>query len=418
MIFYIDPGTGSMLFTILIGVLSAAVYAFKNIFIKLRFSLSGGKNTETQKNREPLVIFSDDKRYLGVFEPVLEELEKRGVSALFLTASPDDPLLEKNYRCIRTEFIGEGNRAFAKLNMLKADVFLSTTPGLDVYQWKRSRDVKYYVHIVHQISDVTIYHMFGIDYYDAILVSGDYEIDQVRQLEALRHLPEKEVLVVGQPYMDELLKKKLSFEKNMPEDNPDKETTVLLAPSWGKSAIFAKYGGKIMEELLKTGYRIIVRPHPQSFKSEKEMLDDLMTKYPDSDRLSWNSDTDNFNALRSADILISDFSAVMFDFTLVFDKPIIYADTSFDKGPYDAWWLSEEPWTFRSLPKLGRQLKEEELPHIKEVIDDCLSNEIYAENRETARRETWVHIGDSASIVADYLIAKQREVSSDKETIS
>ena len=47
MIFYIDPGTGSMLFTILIGVLGALAYAFRNVFIRLRFSLSGGKKDRT-----------------------------------------------------------------------------------------------------------------------------------------------------------------------------------------------------------------------------------------------------------------------------------------------------------------------------------------------------------------------------------
>ena len=33
---YIDPGTGSMLFTVLIGVLSAAVYGARTLFIRLR----------------------------------------------------------------------------------------------------------------------------------------------------------------------------------------------------------------------------------------------------------------------------------------------------------------------------------------------------------------------------------------------
>ena len=40
---YIDPGTGSMLFTILIGVLGALVYAFRNVLMKAKFAFSGGK---------------------------------------------------------------------------------------------------------------------------------------------------------------------------------------------------------------------------------------------------------------------------------------------------------------------------------------------------------------------------------------
>ena len=61
--FYIDPGTGSMLFTILIGVLSAGIYALRNSLIKLRFFFSGGRQQKKQKESSPFVIFSDNKRY-------------------------------------------------------------------------------------------------------------------------------------------------------------------------------------------------------------------------------------------------------------------------------------------------------------------------------------------------------------------
>ena len=42
MTLYIDPGTGSMLFTILIGILGTAGYLLRNVFVKLRFLSSGG----------------------------------------------------------------------------------------------------------------------------------------------------------------------------------------------------------------------------------------------------------------------------------------------------------------------------------------------------------------------------------------
>ena len=77
--FYIDPGTGSMLFTILIGVLSAGIYALRNSLIKLRFFFSGGRQQKKQKESSPFVIFSDNKRYWNVFEPVCREFENRGV---------------------------------------------------------------------------------------------------------------------------------------------------------------------------------------------------------------------------------------------------------------------------------------------------------------------------------------------------
>ena len=72
MILYIDPGTGSMLFTVLLGLIGAAFYAVRMLFIKLRFAFSGGKAQKSAK-KAPLVIFSDDKRYWTIFAPVCRD---------------------------------------------------------------------------------------------------------------------------------------------------------------------------------------------------------------------------------------------------------------------------------------------------------------------------------------------------------
>ena len=137
-----------------------------------------------------------------------------------------------------------------------------------------------------------------------------------------------------------------------------------------------------------------------------------MSRYPSDDKLEWDKSNDNFDVLRRSDILISDYSGVIFDFSLVFDKPIIYADTSFDKGPYDAWWLQDEMWTFSILPKIGKQLTTENFENVGELIDSCLNAPELAEGRESARSDTWANIGHSASLAVDYLIKKRQELQS------
>ena len=402
---YIDPGTGSMLFTILIGVLGAAFYSIRMLIIKLRFRVSGGKS-ENANQEIPLAIFSDHKRYWPIFEPICRALEKRNVPVVYLTASPDDPALTAAPSNVKAEFIGEGNKAFARLNLLTATILFSTTPSLDVFQWKRSKGVKYYVHIPHAASEITLYRMFGIDYYDAIMLSGDYQEKDLRDLEALRELPPKELVQIGIPYMDEAAKR-----LETAEPVGEHPRTVLLAPSWGPSAIFSIYGEKILDVLLKTGYHIIVRPHPQSFTSEKEMMDKLMEKYPDSEQLEWNRDNDNFNALHRSDIMISDFSGVVFDFALVHNKPIIYANPDFDVSVYDAWWLDRPLWTASALPRIGEQLTDDNMDNLKELIDNCLTNPKYIDGIREVKAETWCHVGEGAERAADYLVKKLEELS-------
>ena len=375
---YIDPGTGSMLFAILIGIIGALNFALRGWIIKLRFLLSGGEKTAVDQEKHPLAVFVDDKRYWNVMEPVCRELDRRGLDVAYLTASPDDPALQK-------------------LNFLRANVLLSTTPGLDVYQWKRSPSVDCYVHILHAANEVAGYRMFGIDYYDTVFVSGDYQIRDLRALEALRGLPAKEVVKIGIPYMDEMKRRLDAAGPIAPH-----RTTVLIAPSWGPSAIFSKYGGKIIDKLLAGGYHVIIRPHPQSYKSEKDMIDKLMAAYPDSEDLEWNRDNDNFDVLRRADLL-------------VFDKPVIYADTKFDKSPYDCWWLDTPYWTFEILPQIGQQLTEDNFDTLGDMVQQCLTDPKYAQGRDAARAQTWVYPGEGAVRAADYLEQKVKELTATHE---
>ena len=398
-----------MLFTILIGVVTAGLYALRSAVIKLRFMLSGGRQDKSVESEEPFVVFTDDKRYWNVFEPICDEFESRGLKVRYLTASPDDPALDKSYENITCEFIGEGNKAFATLNMLKANVVLSSTPGLDVYQWKRSRNVKWYVHNLHAISDAAMYRMFGIDYYDAVLLTGEYQREQIRTLESLRNLPAKELPVVGLSYMD-AMQARFEALSARASDEAAGSPTILLAPSWGQSAIFSLYGGDIIRALLQTGYHVAIRPHPQSMKSEREMMNRLMAEFPECDQLEWNFDNDNFNVLARSSLMISDFSGVIFDFALVFDRPIIYTEPSYDRAPYDACWIDDELWTFKTLPLIGRKLGRDDLPHMKELVDACLNNPEFQRGRDKARKECWGCRGNSAKATVDYLVAKQAQL--------
>ena len=403
---YIDPGTGSMLFTVFIGIISAAVYVARAVIIKIKNSVGAGKKIQADKNKIPIVIFSDHKRYFTTFKPICDELDKKGIRTVYMTMSPDDPALETHYENITAEFIGSGNDAFARMNLLNARIVLSTTPSIDVFQWKRSKDVDWYVHVLHSAGDVTMYRLFGIDYYDAILTSGKFQEDEVRALEKMRNLPAKELYRAGIPYMDEMLKRAKTYERKQ-GDVP----TVLLAPTWGEYGLLNRYGEELIRSLVDTGYNIVIRPHPQSFTADKDIIDGLMSKFPESDKLHWNRDNDNFEALADSDIMISDFSAVNFDYAFVFDKPLIYSNTGFTKNLYDAWRFEEDPWNVATPRRIGIELTKENIPNLKQIIDDSIGNTSLDEARNEAKNETWCNIGSSASVIADYLADKYEELS-------
>ena len=89
----------------------------------LSLAACGGK-AEAGTQKIPLVIFSDDKRYWSIFAPICRELDKRGMDVVYMTASEDDPALRNPYPHVKAEFIGNDNKAFAKLNFLNASIFI------------------------------------------------------------------------------------------------------------------------------------------------------------------------------------------------------------------------------------------------------------------------------------------------------
>lgn len=401
---YIDPGTGSMLFSLFIGLAAAATFGMRALIMKLKFVISGGKAEKEDLNNIPFVIFSDHKRYWNVFKPICDEFERRGIDVVFYTASPDDPALSENYEHVKAEYLGDKNKPYARLNMLRADILLATTPGLNIYQWKRSKGVKCYVHIPHSISDFAGYRQFALDYYDSVIASGENQLPSMRKLEELRpSLHKKEFKVVGSTYLDSM-KKRLDSMENCTRNE---KKIVLVAPTWGKSGILSKFGEKFLAALQKTDFRIIVRPHPQSVVSEQSILKPLQEKFSE---FEWNFDNDNFDVLKRADIMITDFSGVMFDYSLVFDKPLIYTDTEFDKSPYDADWLDEPMWEFTILDKLGIQLKEDQFDDMQNVIEKAIASESLKESRKQVRSVAWQNQGMAAGTTVDYLIEKRLSV--------
>jgi hypothetical protein len=381
---YIDPGTGSALFSILIGAAATVYFLGRALIIKLKVFFSGEKISSTVSNEYPYVIYNEGKQYWNVFKPVLEEFENKKTTLLYLTSAQDDPVFDTSWSFVKPEFIGEGNRAFARLNMLRAGICLMTTPGLDVYQLKRSKMVKHYTHILHAPVDATIYRLFSFDYFDSILLTGDYQAEDIRLLERQRNICEKKLITVGCSYLDVYADK----IKNLPSEG-NHPFTVLVSPSWGSSALLTRYGEKLLDPLSASSWRVIIRPHPQSKKSESSMLERLQARYKDNNNIEWDYERENIYSLKKADIMISDFSGIIFDYMFLCDKPVLYVNQDFDLRPYDADDLNHEMWQFKILKEAGIELKENDFPRITGIIKSAGDSEFLSNARKKAKETAW-----------------------------
>lgn len=367
---YLDPGSGSMLFSALIGIIATLFFVTKGLFYKL-LSLPAyiaGKKAGIKHDSHRIVFYCEGARYWPVFQPVIEELERRGTKVSYLTSDKNDPALSREWTHIETKYIGVGNKAFFLLNTLQTDICVMTTPGLDVLQIKRSRGVKKYVHITHSAGGCSGYATFGLDYYDVVLTGGEADKKLIKELESVRNIEKKQVEVIGCTYLD-VLREKPQAEPLFSNNNK----SVIISPTWGAHGLLSQYGETILAQLVAaTDYNIIIRPHPQSFVAEKAMVDQLQKSFPQSDRLIWDTNPDGLRAMKSADIMISDFSGIIFDYLFLFERPVLTLKAEYDKRGKDSMDIADDPWNIQVLDKIGGVITKDETANIGEIVKQKL----------------------------------------------
>lgn len=400
---YIDPGTGSMLLSLVLSIVGTLFFIFNLLIIKLKRLFFIKNKIE---NKFPIVIFSEGKMYWKIFKPILDEFEKREKTVTFLTCNEDDYVFDENYKYINAKYIGTGYSAMSKMAFLKADICLMTTPQLDVLQLKRSKFCKNYVHIFHSISSSNDYRLFALDFYDTVLCDAEFQINDIRAIEKKRQLPAKDLKIVGSPYMDYLEEclNKSDIQKN-------NNFTILIAPTWGQDGLLYKYGSKLIDKLVKDNYNIIIRPHPQSLIVEKNIIKKLENQYSSNKNITFDYDNNNLISMAKADIMISDFSGIIFEYAFLFNKPILYQNSKMNDEIYDYSELGIKPLRYSVLNDIGVELTENNIDSIDKIVEELRNNEKIFQQINNAKNLFWAEQGIGAKNVVNYLIQKQKDIS-------
>ena len=399
---YLDPGTGSMLVSALAGIAATLFFFVKGVFYEGMSFFASVLGRTHKRKKESLVFYCEGAQYWHVFQPVLEALSAVGEHCLYLTSDKADPGLACAPKTVTSRYIGKGSKAYAQLNMLEADVVCMTTPGLDVLQIHRSKGVGHYAHIMHAPGDISRYRLFGVDYYDSLFCAGPYNEASAREFERQRGTKPKLMVHAGCSYYDTMLKRKQAMPPRCASEGPAR---ILVAPTWGPSAMLTVYGMTLLAPLAEAGYSLVVRPHPQSRLVEKKLLEDLKeqtAKYPN---VAWDDSPDNFPAMAAADLLISDFSAITLDFAYVMERPVLVMDYTPDLSVYDAYYLPWEVWDFTAHRHIGRKLSLEDIPNIADIARDMLADPGFAARLQRFRSENLYHFGCAGPVIADNLLA-------------
>jgi hypothetical protein len=363
---YLDPGTGSLLLYALVGIATTLLFALRNLWYGLKGKALLSRAIAVQGGLPDVVFHSEGGKYWQVFQPVVAALAGQGIACAYVTPDPRDPGLEWSGSGFTAIHPGGDLMTIAHMNRLKAALVVSSTPNLDVYMLKRSRQVRHYAHLFHAPTDVAFYEKFAFDWYDSLLTVGPFQERSVRALERRRGLDEKLLHDTGCTYYDYMLE-----ERRDDARAGDGSLTVLYAPAWGERSSVIRYGTAILDRLAEGGVRTIFRPHPQFYVSHVEIIRDIEKRYAGSPKVEIDTNRTGTESMRRSDVMVTDLSGVLFDYAFLFERPIILAHADAPVGGQEAEDLPGEIWDVQTARRLARCLAEEEIGRVAAIAAEA-----------------------------------------------
>lgn len=356
-----------------------------------------------------LVFYSESNGFYKYFKDFIEYLlEHTNITIHYITSDPKDNIFKLAYENhqIRGYYIGE-NKLITLMMKMDADVVVMTMPDLENFHIKRSyirKDIEY-VFVQHGVGSNNMGMRKGcMDYFDTIFCAGPHQVEEIVETEKRYDLPVKRTVKVGYPLIDNM---RTDYDKVKHEQHEKKK--ILIAPSWQKDNIIDSCLEQILDELKDKGYDIIVRPHPQEVRLKKEYMDVLKEKY-ESDNIEIQTDFSSNNPILEADLLITDWSGISWEYAFTTRHPILFINTPMKVMNPDYKEIPTVALNILLRDKLGKNLDLDELDKVFETAYYLLNNmESYKKEIENLAEEYLYNLGTSAETGAKYLIETIKE---------
>ena len=358
-------------------------------------------------SKREIVLYSEGRVYWPHFEPLLHFLwHEYKQEVVYLTSDKHDPALYQPVQGITAFYIGSGSIRTMVFATMKATIVLMTMPDLQTYYIKRSPYVKEYVYVHHAMMSCHMAYLpTAFDNFDTILCTGPYQIDEIRAREKQKDLPAKRLIEHGYGRLDALIKEVAlePVQRLLVCDQP----CVLIAPSWGKNALLDHLGSDFIEPLLIAGFQVILRPHPQTWRIQRPMLEGINVRYQAHENFSLEDNVASKESLIKADVMISDWSGAALDFALARLKPVLFVDVPRKVNNPSYQKLGIEPFEVRVRQSLGISVHEVDAGNMVDAVLTIIKDQDKWGERIRAIRDSSVYnLGQSGLVGAKTLMAR------------
>lgn len=365
-----------------------------------------------------LVIYSEGNGYWKYFKDIVEYLvEHTNLSIHYITGDPEDGIFEraKENPQIKPYYIGE-KKLITLMMKMDADMVLMSTPDLENYYLKRSyikKDVEY-IYTNHGIgSDNLTLRTHALDHFDTIFCVGPHIVEEERALEKLYDLPAKNLIETGYVLIDDMDR---SFKQMEQKENAVK--TILVAPSWQKDNLMDLCLDELLDGIVGKGYRVIVRPHPQYVRIYEGKMQRILEKY--KDRMDENfvieTDFSSNMTVYSADLLITDWSNIGYEFSFTTHRPTLYINTPMKVMNPEWEKIDVVPIDIRMREQLGASIDVDKMSEVDKVVDRLIADTPkYYETIAELKQEAFFNLGHSAEVSGKYIIGRLKEIQEAKK---
>ena len=364
-----------------------------------------------------LVFYSEASGFYKYYQAVIEYLLSHSTIVIhYVTNDPNDQVFElaKTQHKIKPYYIGQ-KRLITLMMKMDADMVVMTTPGLDNYYIKRSyvrKDIEY-VYIPHAIGSIHLTTNEGsYDHFDSALCTGQFQIQEFLETERVYGTKEKKLIPYGFGLLDNLIAKNEKIQAEQVE-NPKKR--ILIAPSWQKDNILDSCLDQILSALLGKGYLIIVRPHPEYKKRYIAKMNAMIERYKDvsHDELIIETDFSSNVTIFTADLVVTDWSAISCEFSFSTLKPTLFINTPMKIMNNNYKKINLEPLEFSLRKQIGIEIELDHLDHVADAVAELFSKQIEFHDRILqVRSETIFNIGHSGEAGGKYIV--QRIIEKDR----
>ena len=358
------------------------------------------KFVKIDNNKKEFVFYSESKFYRDHFVDLILNLKKLGQNNIILiTSDKDDIAFFKGIlTCfyIKNYFILS---IFFKILNCKFMIMTLTDIG---NHFAKSKLCKYYVYFFHAIASThKIYTHSAFKNYDIILSNGEYQTKELTLAEQKFNFPKKEIVNSGYFFLDNI-KRKANLKSK-------EKRHILFAPSWNynKSNLFDDYCIEIVSSLLSENFTLTLRPHSEHYTRSKKTINKIKDLFLNNENFFLDKSYSNLKSLEKSEILITDNSSIVFEFILIFERPIIYIDykdkvhnVSIDK-------ISIKSIDDELKKNFGNILNISDLKKLPELCENLLiKNNLSSDSINSFSKKYLSNLNNSASFASNYLINK------------